>query len=236
MPQVAMTLSVRTADVLGDDAHAGDGIHPAARERRGHHREVGRGDRHRALPAVRRDGLLDVAAQRAGARHQVRQRAVAAGRRELGAEHVVVHAERAAGERRQAPEDPLEALGSRPPRSTSEVVSSAPALISGLAGRPESGSQADRVERLAARLRADARQDLVGADVAERERVDERLGDRLDRERDVAVAGAVDVPVHADERDAETVGIGVGELRDVRRELAVGARGDRRRGRPAVPR
>ena len=73
-----------------------------------------------------------------------------------------------------------------------DVVTIAPAFTIGLAGRPVPWFQADRVEGLAARLDPYPREYAVDADVRQRERVHERLGDRLDRERCSGLAGLVD--------------------------------------------
>ncbi len=194
IPQVAMMLSAHSVTPSPTTSIAGHGIHAAVGERRGHHREVRRRDGDRALAAVHVDRLLDVRAQRPRARHQVGERTVAARR------------SRARTRRRprrpsaRARRTPTGTAGSASKRSsgsaprTSDVVSSAPALTIGFGGRPVLGLEPDRVERLAARLDADALEDLIRAEVVERERVDERLGDRLDRELDAAVADAVAWP------------------------------------------
>jgi hypothetical protein len=79
----------------------------------------------------------------------------------------------------------------------------------------------DRIERVAARLDADLAEDKILSVVFEREAVDERLRDRLDSKQIARVAGLVDLAVGGDERDAESIRIGLGQLRDVGRNLAV---------------
>ena len=54
------------------------------------------------------------------------------------------------------------------------------------------------------------------AQLGDGHRVHERLGHRLDRERSARVSGAVHLAVDADDRYAESVGVDVGELGDVR--------------------
>ena len=77
----------------------------------------------------------------------------------------------------------------------------------------------DRVEGTARRLAADAPPQPV-ADLAEREREREDLGDALDRERRVTVACRRDVALGVDHRNPERLRIGAGKLRNIGRDLA----------------
>ena len=206
--------------VLPHDPRAAHRVAPGVGQRRGHHRQVRRGDDQRALAEVGVQDVVDVAAQRPGAAHQVGDRAVAVAGPALGREDRLVDLERAAGERRQARRDPLEPAaherGGEDRARVDERVRRAP--------RPR--LEADRVERLAARLGPDARVDLVEPEVLERERVHERLGDRLDRERRGRVAHGVGVALVALEHDPELRRVGARELRDVVGQRALAGVGD----------
>ena len=105
--------------------------------------------------------------------------------------------------------------------------------VEGHAGR---GPERDRVERVAGRLDADPRPDGGRAEAVEDRRVGERLGHRLDRERDPRVADLVDGAVDGRHDDAEPRRVGTRELRDVRGHGARRRRGDGARGRGAATR
>ena len=184
------------------------GLRPPWASVRRHHRQVAGGDQHRALTEVRVDRLVDTGAQRARGAHQVRHRAVAVAGRALGREDGLVDGERAAGERLQDGEDAREAADERGGQDRARVDQR-------VGGPARARLEADGVERLAAGLGPDALLDRVEAHVLQRQRVDEGLGDRLDRQRRLGVAGAVDVAVEAGEREPEPRRIGARELRDV---------------------
>ena len=57
--------------------------------------------------------------------------------------------------------------------------------------------------------------------VVQRQAEHERLGDRLDGEQLLVIADVVSLAVDGDDRDAEPVGVGLGELGDVVGDLAV---------------
>jgi hypothetical protein len=80
--------------------------------------------------------------------------------------------------------------------------------------------EADRVERVARGLDADLAPHRLGALVLEGDAVDQRLGDRLDRERPARVADLVDLAVDGGDGDAEPGGVGLGQLGDVAGDLA----------------
>ena len=126
----------------------------------------------------------------------------------------------ATGEGREPVQQPVHLLRPGRLRRPSPVVTIAPALTIGLYGRPRDVVQADGVERVAGRLDPDPRQDLLGAAVGQRQRVDERLGHRLDRERH-EVAGGVHLTVQGREAEAAGARVGLRQLGDVRRHVAV---------------
>ncbi len=73
----------------------------------------------------------------------------------------------------------------------------------------------DGVEGVPGGFDADAADDVVQPAVTQGESIDERLGDRLNRERHPTVTHGVAVTVHGCHGDTEGVRIGVGQLRDV---------------------
>ena len=77
----------------------------------------------------------------------------------------------------------------------------------------------DRVECAARGLAADPAPEPV-AGLAERERQGEDLGDALDRERHLGIATRGDVSRVVDHRKPERIRVGVGELRNIGRDLA----------------
>jgi hypothetical protein len=81
--------------------------------------------------------------------------------------------------------------------------------------RPVVVGQADRIERLAARLDADRSGYALLADHVERTRKHEGFRNRLNGERYGAIADLVDVAINGDETDAEMRRIGALQLGDV---------------------
>ena len=100
----------------------------------------------------------------------------------------------------------------------------APALMSGLSGRPVVASRLIALNGSPLGSNADVALDDVDAELADRQGVHERLRARLDRERQLVVAGRVHVAAHAGEGDAEAIRVDRGELGDVVRHGAVGRR------------
>jgi hypothetical protein len=81
--------------------------------------------------------------------------------------------------------------------------------------RPVVVGQADRIERLAARLDADGRRHPLFTDHVERKREHEGFGDRLNGERHRAVADLINVAIDGDEGDTEMLRIGALQLGNV---------------------
>ena len=77
------------------------------------------------------------------------------------------------------------------------------------------GVEHDRVERLAGGLDADALEHALAPVVLERQAVDERLRDRLQREQAVGVADVEALALGGDHADREPGGVGARELGDV---------------------
>ena len=102
------------------------------------------------------------------------------------------------------------------------VAEIAPGLTSGfISGAPvpttvlDAFDGDDGVEPRAGRVDADPLLDRVEALLLDDLRHREDLGDRLNRDLGLDVAGGVDLAVHRDQRDAEQVRIDLGERRDV---------------------
>ena len=87
------------------------------------------------------------------------------------------------------------------------------------------GIEADRIEGIAGRLDADRVFHPRRAERIQRQREHERLRHRLDREGYPGVADLIDVPVEGGEADAEMIGVGLAEFRDVVGDGAAGLRG-----------
>src|ERR1700722_20528984 len=87
------------------------------------------------------------------------------------------------------------------------------------------GIQADRIERVARRLDPDLAFDLCGAQRVQRQREYERFGNRLDGEGDFGIADLIDMSVEGGEADAEMIGGGLAEFRDVVGDGAARVRG-----------
>jgi hypothetical protein len=85
----------------------------------------------------------------------------------------------------------------------------APVLIIGLNGRFDPVCSWMELNGVAARFDADALQHLVGAHFLHGQAEGERLGNRLDGERLIAVAAPRTPAVGGDQADAEVVGIGL---------------------------
>ena len=84
------------------------------------------------------------------------------------------------------------------------------------------GIQPDRIEGVARRLDTDRAFDACRAQRIQRQREHERLGHRLDREGNPGIADLVDVTVDGGEADAEMIGIGLAEFRDIVGDGAAG--------------
>ena len=81
-----------------------------------------------------------------------------------------------------------------------------------------------RVERVPARLDIDVPGHAIMPELFERDAVGEGLGDRLDREGLVAVARFENTAIRRHHTDAEMLGVGSSQLRDVGGDLAFGQR------------
>ena len=223
MPQLVMTAVVHRATSSRMTRSPLTGLRPAGRQRRRHDREVAGVDRDRALPEVGTGRHLGGRPEGSGRLGEVGQRAIAVAGGVLGLEDRLVEVELTGGERVEARVDRRELLVGGVARDERAHDDRA-RVDHGVQRASGCRLEADRVERLAARLDADVPDDLREARLLEREGEDERLRHRLDRERRLAVAHLVHAAADADERGAEGLGVGVRQLGDVRRERAVGVR------------
>ena len=101
------------------------------------------------------------------------------------------------------------------PGFTSAFISGAPCRR-----RCDPFDRDDRVEPRARRIDADSFLDRLGTLLLDDLRHREDLGDRLDRDLGLDVAGRIDFAVDGDQRDAEQIRIDFGERRNVVRVLA----------------
>ena len=205
--------------VPGDHLPAGHRIAPVEGEEQAGPGQLPAAHRHRALPEIGAEHGLDLVRERAEILHEPGQSAVARAGRALRRRHLLVdgHAfvprlraqegEQSADRRvRAAVAD--QSVGHHHRAGVDQRV--ARLALLGL-------ELDDRVERRARRLPPDLLPQL-GPDLLERQRQHEHLGDRLDREWLVAIAGAPDAPVLVGEGDAELAGIGPRQRRDVARD------------------
>ena len=161
MPQLAMTEITSRATRSLTTRSPGRRVHPAEGEGPGHDREVAHRDEHRALTEVRLDGEVDRPVDDAVRAQQVPERAVAVARSRTPS---------GTPPRRPTATGPANAdsisttcavRSSMSAPGMSDVVAIAPALIMRIRRATRSRLEADRVERLAARLSADVPHDLV---------------------------------------------------------------------------
>ena len=205
----------------GLDCHlAGQRADAAVRERRRHDREIARRDEHGALPEIRVEDRLGIRLDDAEVAQHEADREIPKAGLALGAIDALVDRERTAGAARAQIDDAVDALGGG--RRAHETRRRDRAGVDHRIERPAAlPVEADRVERVAARLDADLAHHRVAAVILEGERVHERLRDRLDGERLAGVADLVHVAVDRRDRDPEPARVGVRELRDVARHVAV---------------
>ena len=143
----------------------------------------------------------------------------------------LVDHEVAARAARQQVEDPTE-RSSGPAPATSEVVRMAPALISGLSGRPVPGCRLMALNPSPLGSTPTRAEHLLGAHVGQGQGVDEGLRDRLDGEGDVGLPGLVARAGHADQGEPEVGRVGRRQLGDVVGHRASSSPANSRRGSP----
>ena len=198
---------------FADHPIAGDRVGAAVGQGGPHHGEVLDAHLQRALLEVDLHRVGDRPVESAGRQRQVTERPVAVAGGGLRRQHRLVEFEVPPGEGRHRL--------THSPHLTIDVDAwdhradhDRPGVDHRVVRSTGVGLEADGVERLAAGLEADVPGDLLQPQLVDHHRVDERLGDRLDRER-VLVARPVAAAEHAGHGDAEAVGVDVGELGDV---------------------
>ncbi len=192
-------------------------VHPGVGQRGCHDSKVPGRHHDRALPEVHLHLVVHVVVDQAGGAHEVGDGAVPVAGVALRGVDVLVDVQRAARERGQPIEDPVELLGAGPPgheRRRDDRTG-----VHHRVERPAADVvEADRVERVAGRLGPDLGEHRLGAAVGQRQCVDERLGDRLDREGH-EVAGGVDSAIEGREAQPARGGVSLGQLGDVVSDL-----------------
>lgn len=91
----------------------------------------------------------------------------------------------------------------------------------GIQRAPRAGLETDGVKGVAGGIDPDFGDDVRETVVFQGETIDEGLGDRLDRERDVSVADLINLPARCDKTDAEPIGIRRCELGNVAGDLSL---------------
>ncbi len=160
-------------------------------ERRRHHREIPARHQDRALPEVHVEDLVDLLAEHSGGTHEVGDGPIPMAGGTFRLEDRLVDRERAAREDSERREDSIETLSGAFQRGHRR---DRPGIDHRVVW-PVRSIEHDGVERLAARLDAHSLQHPQRAVVCERQRVDEWLRHRLDRELLSGISGVVDVTV-----------------------------------------
>ena len=189
-------------------------MHAAVGKRGRHEGEVETGDLDRALPEVVLEHRHRIAIDDVEVLEHPGDGAVAKTGLALGAVDVFVDGDGAAAEVGHDFDDALPLLrrgraGDQPGGRNRTSVDHR------IEGRTGLGIEADRVERFSAGFDTDLAQDGAASSVGQRGGVDRGLGDRLDGEWHLAIAHRIGIAVRGDDANAEPVGIGLGELRDI---------------------
>ena len=210
------------ADMVGAQRPlAGDRVDAAIGQGGGHDREVARGDQDRALHEVEVEMLLDIALDHPGIELEIGDRPVAVPGLDLGAVDAHVDVDRMADEALEGRQHARAALGlvlALDQRRGGDRTG----IDHGIERPVVAFVEGDRVEGIARRLDADAPQHLRMAPILECQAIDDGLGDRLDGEAGLLVAGVVAEAVRGHERDREPARVRRGQLGDVAGEVAVG--------------
>ena len=208
-----MTVSTGRDHVPRDHLLPGRRVHPGVGQRGRHDSKVPRGHHDRALAEVHLHLVVDVVVEQPGRAHQVRDGAVPVAGVALRGVDVLVDVQRAARERGQPIEDPVELLRSGPP-GHERRGDDRPGVHHRVERPAAHVVEADRVERVAGGLGPDLGQHRLSTAVGQGQGVHERLGDRLDREGD-EVPGGVDRAIEGREAQPTRGGVGLGQLGDV---------------------
>ena len=191
--------------LLAQRAPARQRVHAAVREG-GRRSSPGPCSRpHRALAEVEVERRLGRPRDDVEVAQQVGDRAVAMAGLALRAVDALVDLQRPPGVVGVGREHALERV--RRDRREQPGAGDGPGVDHRVERRAGALAQADLVERLAARLDADAGAHRLGPQPLQRDAVGQRLGDRLDRERHARVAGLVDAAVDRHEAHAQIRGI-----------------------------
>ena len=198
----------------------GHRIHSLIGERGRHDREVAAVDEDRALPEVDVDRRARILGEHLVVSQQVTDGAIAM----TGARLRLVHgridvqppARMPAEHREHAGESLLRRRGDDLARGGDR-----PGIDHWIEGPPILRMEADGVEGVAAGLDAHLACHGHRAVVVQRKPVDEGLGDRLDREQMPGVADLVDVAVDRGHAEAELFRVGLGQFRNIGRDVAL---------------
>ena len=205
-----------------DDPLAGERVETARGEARAHEGEVAGGHEDGALRDVPGDHVLGTVLDDAVAAHHVAEGEVAVRGGQLGLVGLLVHPQWPAGERGEQGDEPVDPLLRARVRPHEELVHGDGAGVDhGVVRAVGLRLEGELVERLPGGVQGHAGVHLGAAAVHEGGRVPERLGDGLDGELRLVVAGGVEVPRDGGEGDAQPVRVRGGQRGDVLRELAL---------------
>ena len=196
-------------------------MHAKVRNGCADHGQVGRSCHDRALLEVEVEGRLDRLLQGTGAQEQVRDRPISVSGQSLGPIHLLVQPKRPPRGLRKSLQDEVE-RSRRAQRIAQHAGHCDGARVDHrIVGAPRDRAELDGIERVAARLDADAGEDLIAATQLERHAVAQRLGGGLDRELEVGIANGVHPAFGGGHGYAKRVRRNVCELGNVVGECAI---------------
>ena len=207
---------MRRAREAGTTALAGDGLAARGGEEEAGAGELAAGHRQRAVVEVDPEHVVGLVRQPPVAAQEMRQRAVAVAGRLLGAGDRGIDRDAVVrGEEAHEAHDLADRLARGVAGEHQIGDDDGAGVDEGVAGSPVLGLELDdRVEGGARGLAPDMGPEALAVP-AEGEGQQEHLGDALDRERDLRVAGRVHRAVEGGDRQAEAVRVDAGELGDV---------------------
>ena len=207
-------------DVVGERLTAGEGIAALAGQRGGHHRQIAAGDGDGALAEIEVEGGFRIGLDDVEVAQQVADGPVAVAGLLLREVDGLVDRQPPTGQF-------LEIIQQQLHRTVGIGIADlgrsgdGPGIDHGIARLARFRVQADGIEGLSGRLHIDLARHEIERQHLQRKRVDEWLGDRLNREFLPRVADLVDPPTRGGDDDAEIVAACLGQLGNVIRHPAL---------------
>ena len=206
---------MRHGDLRRERLAAGERIAALAGQGGGHHRQIPTSDGDGALAKIQIEGVFGVIVDDPEVAQQVTDGPVAVTGGTLGAEHRLIDGEAAA---RPAAPKKLSEQRFRPVRIMAPDLrrgGNRPGIDHRIARTARVLIEADRIEGVAGWFHPHLRGQMIMLKEFERQAIDKRLGDRLNRERFTGVAHLVQPTIDRGDGDPEIGGNSLGKLRDV---------------------